>query len=112
MASFEEELRLDAEENAREVEFILSSLSNELKEKFSTDDILYMMDAIVEYYFESGVLEGDGDEDGCVDIDLQAVAGYVCRKAREDKRGDFEPDDVFFVAQADMDFQEQNLDED
>lgn len=83
MADFEEELRLDAEENAREAEFILASLPNELKEKFSTDDILYMMDTIVEYYFESGVLDGDGDEDGCVDIDLQAVAEYVCRKARK-----------------------------
>lgn len=111
MADFEEELRMDAEENAREAEFIIGNLPNELKEKFSTDDILYMMDAIVEYYFESGVLDGDGDEDGCIDIDLQAVAEYVCRKAAEDKRGEFSADDVFFVVQADMDFQEQNLEE-
>lgn len=111
MADFEEELRLDAEENAREAEFILNSLPNELKEKYTTDDILYMMDAIVEYYFESGVLDGDGSDDDYVDIDLQKVAEYVCRKAEEDHRGPFVPDEVFFVAQADMDFQELNLEE-
>ncbi|MGN1262535.1 MAG: hypothetical protein ACI4TW_00730 [Prevotella sp.] len=110
MADFEEELRLDSEEDAREADFISNNLPNELKEKFSTDDILYMMGAIVDYYVESGVLEAEAADDGFVDIDLQAVAEYVCRKAAKDNRGKFEPDEVFFVAQADMDFQEQFFD--
>ena len=97
MADFEEELRLDDEENAREVEYILDVLPVDLKEKYSEADLRYMMDTIVDYYFESGVLEADADEEGYVDIDLQKVADYVCAE-------------VFFVAQADMDFQEQNLD--
>lgn len=109
MADFEEELRLDAEENAREAEYIFSVLPNDLKDKFTRDDILYMMDAIVEYYFESGVLESEGTDDEFVDIDLQAVADYVCRKAQDEHKGVFAPDDVFFVAQADLDFQEENL---
>lgn len=111
MADFEEELRLDDEENAREAEYILSSIPAEIREKFTTDDILYMMDAIVEYYYTSGVLDADADSDGFIDIDLQKVADYVCRKAAEDKRGCYDPDEIFFVAQADMDFQEENLDE-
>ena len=104
MADFEEELRLDDEENAREV------LPVDLKEKYSEADLRYMMDTIVDYYFESGVLEADADEEGYVDIDLQKVADYVCAKASEEGRGDFDPAEVFFVVQADMDFQEQNLD--
>lgn len=110
MADFEEELRLDDEENAREVEYILDVLPADLKEKYSEADLRYMMDTIVDYYFESGVLEADADEEGYVDIDLQKVADYVCAKASEDGRGDFDPAEVFFVVQADMDFQEQNLD--
>ena len=35
MASFEEELLMDAEENAREAEYILNTIPNELKEKFT-----------------------------------------------------------------------------
>lgn len=106
MADFEDELRMDEEENAREAEFILNNLPAEIKEKFSTDDILYMMDAIVEYYFTSGVLDAEGDSDGYIDIDLQKVTEYVCKKAEEDKRGIYDPDEIFFVAQADLDFQE------
>lgn len=109
MADFEEELRLDEEENAREAEYIINVLPAELKEKYSTDDILYMMDTIVEYYFESGILEG-GSDDEYVDIDLQAVAEYVCRKAKEDGRGEYDADEVLLVAQADLDFQEENID--
>ena len=110
MADFEEELRLDDEENAREVEYIREVLPADLKEKFSEADLRYMMDTIVDYYFTSGVLESEADADGFVDIDLQKVADYVCAKAAEQGQGDFDPAEVFFVVQADMDFQEQNLD--
>ncbi len=110
MASLEEELRLDAEENEREADFIVATLPSELKDKFTRDDLFYIMDAIVEYYYESGVLEAQPDDDGYVDIDLQAVAEHVCRKAAEDGRGPFDAEEVFFVVQADMDFQEQQTD--
>ncbi len=110
MADFEEELRLDDEENAREVEYIREVLPADLKEKFCEADLRYMMDTIVDYYFTSGVLEAEADADGFVDIDLQKVADYVCAKAAEQGQGDFDPAEVFFVVQADMDFQEQNLD--
>lgn len=108
MASIDEELRLDDEENAREAQFIHDQLPAELKDKFTTEDLLYMMEAIVDYYFTSGVLDQEAGSDGCVDIDLQQVAEYVCRKAKEEGRGQYDPEEVFFVAQADLDFQEEN----
>ena len=103
MATLDEELRLDAEEDAREVEFIFQQLSSDLKEKFSTEDIYYLLDLIVEYYYESGILESSGEE---IEIDLQQVAEGVCEKARKDGQHGYDPDDVFFVVQADLDFQE------
>ena len=65
-----------------------------------------MMDLIVDYYYTSGILESSGDE---VDIDMEEVADYVCRKAKEDGVTNFDPEYVLFVVQADLDFQEQNL---
>lgn len=106
MANLDEELRLDAEENAREAQFIFQQLSTDLKDKFSTEDIYYLMDLIVEYYYESGILESNDEE---IDIDLQQVAEGVCQKAKKDGQHKFIPDDVFFVVQADLDFQEENL---
>ena len=106
MASFEDELRLDDEENKREVEFIRNSLPLELKSHFTDDDIYYYMDTIDDYYYDSGILETDDDE---VDIDMQQVAEAVTEQARKDNRGKFDPTEVLYIVEADMDFQEQNL---
>ena len=106
MSNFEDELRLDEEENRREVAFIRERLPQELKTAFSDDDLYYFLDAIVDYYYDSGILESTADE---VDIDLQLVAEAVAEQARQDKVGTFNAEDVYYVVEADMDFQEQNL---
>ena len=49
------------------------------------------------------------DDDDEVDIDLETVADFVCKEAEEEGEGPFDPQDVFFVVQADLDFQEQNV---
>ena len=106
MASFEEEIRLDEEENRRELAFIRTQLPTDLKKYYSDKDILYMMDLIVDYYYSSGILETDAEE---VDIDLEAIAEHVCKRAKEEGfSSSFKPEEVFFIVQADLDFQEQN----
>ncbi|MBR6866682.1 MAG: hypothetical protein IKN02_00435 [Prevotella sp.] len=105
MSSFEDELRMDEEENRREVNFIRERLPMDVKEIFSDDNIYYFLDTIVDYYYESGILESTADE---IEIDLQKVAEAVAEQARRDKVGKFSPDDIFYVVEADMDFQEQN----
>ena len=105
MANIEEELRLDEEENKRELAFIHAQLPSDMKH-YSDHDILYLMDAIVDYYFTSGILESNDDE---VEIDMEVVAKAVCDQAKKDGIGTFDPADVYFIVQADLDFQEQNL---
>ena len=118
MASLDELIRQDEEENQQELAFIRTQIPAEMKQYYSDSDILYVLDAIVDYYYTSGILEGNDEE---VDIDMEAVADYVCNKAKEegvtnvceqakkDGAGTFSPQDVFFIVQADLDFQEQNL---
>ncbi len=109
MAGIDDELRMDDAENAREIEFIRKQIPAELKDKFSDSDLLTMLETIVDYYCESGILDVQPDQDGYIDIDMEAVADQVCRIAKEEHGLDFDPSDVFFVVQADMDFQEQEL---
>ena len=106
MATLDDELRMDAEEDAREADFILSQLPSDLKERFTKEEILRLMDLIVEYYYESGVLDLDDDE---IEIDLEQVADAICKKAKKEGLGDYQADEVFFVVQADLDYQEQTL---
>ena len=97
---------MDEAENRREVAFIRERLPMDQKETFSEDDIYYFLDAIVDYYYDSGILESTADE---VDIDLQQVADAVTEQAKLDKIGKFDPEDVYYIVEADMDFQEQNV---
>lgn len=103
--SLEEDLLNDERENRRERAFIREHLSAELKEKFSDQQLQFIIDAIATYFVESGVLDGDEDE---VDVDLEEIAAFVCKEAEEEGEGPFDPQDVFFVVQGDLDFQEQN----
>ena len=96
---------MDEEENRREKAFIRERLPIEMKNSFSDDDLYYLMDAIVDYSYESGILESETD----VDIDLQQVADAIVEQAKRDKKGNFNPEEVYYVVEADMDFQEQNL---
>ena len=107
MASFDEEIRLDEEENRRELAYIRTQMPSTIKKFYSDKDILYMMDVIVDYYFTSGILESDDEE---VDIDLEEIAAYVCKRAKDEGFcATFNPEEVFFIVQADLDFQEQNV---
>ena len=106
MSSFEDELRIDEEENRREIEFIRERLPQELKPHFSEDDLYYFLDAIVDYYYDSGILESTAEE---VDIDLQQVADAVAEQARRDKQGNFDPEELYYVVEAEMDFLELNI---
>lgn len=105
MATMDEELLMDEEENRRELAFIRKQVPADVKEKYSDAQILWMMDTIVDYYFSSGILESADEE---VEIDLEKVADYVCQQAKKEKQGAFDPQEVFFIVQADLDFQEQN----
>ena len=106
MASIDEELRLDEEENRRELAFIRERIPFDAKKHYSDETLLYIMDLIVDYYYTSGILESTEEE---IDIDMEAVADYVCNKAKEEGVTNLVPEYVLFIVQADLDFQEQNL---
>jgi hypothetical protein len=106
MASFDEELLHDEEENRREIAFIREQLPGELKERFTDEQLQFVIDAIGTYFFTSGILESNDDE---VDVDMEIVSEFVCNEAKEEGEGPFDPQDIFFIVQADLDFQEQNV---
>jgi hypothetical protein len=106
MASIDEELLMDEEENRREIAFIRERLPLDAKEKYDDELLLWMLDTLVEYYVSSGLLDGSDDE---ADIDMEAVASYVCEQAKLEKKGKLDQQEVFFVVEADLDFQEQNI---
>ena len=107
----EEDFLLDAEDDARAVEFIQKYLPQDLKDKFTEDDLYYILDLIAEYYTSSECLDSEPDEEGYIDIDLDEVVDYVVKQAKkEGEMGPYNPEDVFFVVQGEMEYAD-SLDE-
>lgn len=103
----DDELFSQAEDDVQTVEFIKNYLPQDVKEKFTDDDLFYFIDAIADYYTQSGLLEQEPDADGFIDIDTEAVAAAIVQQAKKDKYGDFDPEDVLWVVQGELEYGEQ-----
>lgn len=55
--NLDEELMLDAQQDAAAVAYIKQHLPQELKDVFTEELLYYFIDVIVEYYTESGILD-------------------------------------------------------
>ena len=106
MAGIDEELLQDQEENKREIAFLREQLPSDLKEQYSDQQLVWMLDTIATYFYESGILESNDDE---IDIDIDEVSEYLCKQAVAEGLTKLDADEVRFVVEADLDFQEENL---
>ena len=95
-----------AEDDLRTVEFIKNYLPQDVKEKFTEDDLFYFMDLLADYYVDSGLLDSEPDADGFVDIDTEAVAKALAERAKKEKYGIFLPEDLIWIVQAELEFGE------
>ena len=100
----EDDFLLDAEDDVKAVEFIKNYLPQDLKDKFTDEDLYYILDLIAEYYTSSECLDAEPDEEGYIDIDLDEVVKYIVKEAEKDEMGPYEADDVFFVVQGEMEY--------
>ncbi|MDR1919498.1 MAG: hypothetical protein LBQ65_07625 [Tannerellaceae bacterium] len=91
-----EEIQYD-EEDA--VKFIQNYLPQELKGKFSDDDILYLLDLVGEFYESKGGAVDLFDED---EDDDEELVAYVLKNAKEDWVGSFEPDAILHILNGEL----------
>ena len=98
----EDDFLLNDADDEKTIEFIRNYLPQELKEKFSEDELYYFLDLIDEYYSESGILDVQPDADGYVDIDLEQVVEFIVKEAQKDEVGEYDPEDILFVVQGEM----------
>jgi len=100
----EEDFLQEAEDDSKTVEFIKNYLPQDLKGKFSDEDLFYFLDVIADYYMTNGVLEKQPDQDGFVDIDQDEIVNYIIKVAKKDKMGDFNYNDILFIVEGEMEY--------
>ena len=103
MATFEEDLLADAEDDRKTVEYIQNYLPQELKDKFTEEELYYFIDVIGEYYVDL-LDKHSGEED--IDLDVEEVAKYVAKQAKKDKMGEYDPEDLRWVVDGELEYGE------
>lgn len=87
-----EENFIDKYDDSEAIAFILNYFPIELKEKFTEDDIYYILDVSEDYYERSNFFETDDDE-----AEERELIEYIAREAAKDKVGKFTKEDILFV---------------
>jgi archaellum component FlaG (FlaF/FlaG flagellin family) len=85
--SDKDELNYDEDES---VKFIQNYLPQELKGKFSDDDINYIVDLIY--------------DDSEIEIDEDELVEYVVKNAKKDGIGKFDPAEITFIVQGELEY--------
>lgn len=84
------------------VKFIRNYLPQEVKDKYSDDDINYVIDIIYEFYDDKGLMDDDVSDDAIVDIDEDEMVAYVLKNTKKDKIKDFSQEDISFIIQGEI----------
>ncbi|MDR2810328.1 MAG: hypothetical protein LBB84_07210 [Tannerellaceae bacterium] len=89
------EQQYDEEES---VKFIQNYLPQEFKEKFSDDDILYLLDLAEEFYESKREIDtfDEDDEDELIE--------YILKNAKEDGVGSFEAEAILHILNGEMEY--------
>ncbi len=97
-----DDLFYDEEES---VKFIQNYLPQELKGKYSDDDINYIVDLIYEFYQSKGYLSDDGSEgDDRIEIDEEELTAFVVKNAAKDGVGKYDAEEVLFIVQGELEY--------
>ena len=91
---------------AASVAFIRNYIPQELKELLSDDDIVYFVDLIYDYYESRGYISDDDDlsDEEPIEVDEDELVDYVVRNAKKDGVGKFDPDQIRFIVQGELEY--------
>ena len=85
------------------VAFIQNYLPQEIKGKYSNDEINYIIDILYEFYDEKGFMDDSTtDEDQMVNIDEDEIIAYVLKNTKKDKINNFQSEDIAFIIQGEL----------
>ncbi len=88
------------------VNFIRETLPKSVSEKYSDDEILYVIDTIWDWYEKNGYLSLDTEvtDDGL--LDEEQLVAYVRKEIRNDKEIMMDPDDVGLIVKGELQYEE------
>lgn len=92
------------------VAFIRGELSPEVNEKWTDDEILYVVDIIWDYYEKEGLLSLNASVTEEEELDIDKLTEYVTRQLKNDEEFVMDPVDIPLIVKGELDY-EQSLED-
>lgn len=91
------------------VKHIRNYMPLDIKDKYSDDDILIVIDTIFDYYDKKGFFDisADSDVDDEEELEVNDMIGYVKNQVRKDPDNVVEADDIMSIVLGELDYEEK-----
>lgn len=91
----------------RAVDFIRALLPEEIKDKYTDDEILYIIDIIWDYYESKGLTSlPSGSEDDDDRLDVDDLTKYVTRELKKDGGLLMDNADISYIIKGELEYEE------
>lgn len=88
------------------IEFIRKSIDPKISEKYSDDEILFIIDTIWDYYENNGFLSLDFDETEEEILDPDDLINYVKKEIADDGEIMMDPSEIGVIVKAELEYEE------
>lgn len=92
------------------IRYIRSRLSDDAAARFSDDDIVEVVDAIVDYDFENGLLDLSADISDDDDPDIDELLKYVGKRVNRRGAPLFSDEDIATIVKAELEYEDSVFD--
>lgn len=90
--------------------YIRDHVSDEVSARFSDDDLVSVVDAMVDYDFEHGLLDLSADIDDDNPVDMAGIVSYVSRRVNPKGTVRFSHDDLCDIVKVELDYENSIFD--
>ena len=88
------------------LKFIRNAVGTKISEKYSDDEILFIIDTILDYYENKGFLSLDLDEIEEEMLDSDDLVNYVKKEVANDEELIMDPGDITQIVKAELEYEE------
>ena len=88
------------------VSFIRKAIGEKISDKYSDDELLFIIDTIWDYYENNGFLSLDMDETDEEILDSDDLVNYVKKEVANDEELMMDPSDIGLIVKAELEYEE------
>ena len=88
------------------LQFIREAVGNKISDKYSDDEILFIIDTIWDYYENNGFLSLDMDETEEEILDSDDLINYVKKEVANEEELIMDPADISLIVKAELEYEE------